>query len=130
MTSPTPDPSPPVVLVVDDEPMMRTLLTQTLRPHYHVLAAADGEEALDLVWGMGNDVRLVVTDIKMPRLDGLGLAAELGRLDHPPLVLFVSAFGGNGDELPGPFLTKPFPPDALVSAVSGLIRRSEEQAHG
>jgi CheY-like chemotaxis protein len=115
----------PVVLVVDDEPMVRTLLTQTLSLHYHVLAAADGQEALDLLLGMETGVGVVVTDIQMPRLDGLGLAAQLRQMTNPPLVLFISGFGGSG-ELPGPYLAKPFPPAALLSAVSCLLARADQ----
>ena len=121
-----PDRPQPVVLVVDDEPMMRALMTQTLRPHYHVVAASDGQEALDLLWGMG-DIRAVVTDIQMPRLDGLGLAAQLRQMKNPPPILFISGFG-HGGEIPGAYLPKPFAPDALVTAVTRLLDRSDEQA--
>jgi CheY-like chemotaxis protein len=110
----------PVILVVDDEPMMRWLMTIALRDHFRVLAAADGREALDTVGEVGDEIAALVTDIRMPRVDGLELAAQLQALDQPPPLLFVSGFMGGG-ELPGPFLAKPFPPEALLAAVQRLI---------
>ena len=64
-------------------------------PHCHVLAASDGQEALDSLSGLG-DVQAVVTDIQMPRLDGLALAAKLQQMGNPPGILFISGFGHGG----------------------------------
>ena len=117
----------PIVVVVDDEPMMRSLMTRALQPHCHVVAASDGQEALDLIWGMG-DVGAVVTDIQMPRLDGLALAVGLRQMNNPPPMLFISAYG-HGGELPGPYLAKPFLPDALVTAVGRLLGQQGLRLH-
>ena len=110
----------PVVLVVDDEPMMRWLMTAALRDSYRVLVAADGQEALETLRDVGDEITALVTDVRMPRLDGVALAAALQAMDEPPPLLFVSGFMGGG-ELPGPFLAKPFPPEALLAAVRRLI---------
>ena len=110
----------PVVLVVDDEPMMRWLMTAALRDSYRVLVAADGQEALETLRDVGDEITALVTDVRMPRLDGVALAAALRAMDEPPPLLFVSGFMGGG-ELPGPFLAKPFPPEALLAAVRRLI---------
>jgi CheY-like chemotaxis protein len=110
----------PVVLVVDDEPMMRWFMTTVLRDHFRVLVAADGQEALERVRDVGEEIAALVTDIRMPHLDGLGLAARLQAMDDPPPLLFISGFMGGG-ELPGPFLTKPFRAEALLAAVQRLI---------
>lgn len=110
----------PVVLVVDDEPIMRWLMTAALRDHYRVLVAADGQEALDTVREVGNEITALVTDVRMPRVDGLALAAALRTMAVSPPLLFVSGFMGGG-ELPGPFLAKPFGPDALLAAVRQVI---------
>jgi CheY-like chemotaxis protein len=99
--------------------MVRDLMTRALQPYCRVVAAADGQEALDLMWGLG-EVDAVVTDIQMPVLDGLALAARLQQLSYPPPVLFVSGHG-QVTEVPGPFLPKPFLPEALVTAVNGLL---------
>ena len=79
----------PVILVVDDEPMMRWLMTTALRDHFRVLVAADGREALDTVRVVGDEIAALVTDVRMPHVDGLELAAQLRAMDEPPPLLFV-----------------------------------------
>ena len=113
----------PVVLVVDDEPVALAVLQRTLDPHYHVLTASDGLEALNVIEAWGPVIRVVVTDVRMPRRSGPALAAHLARLDRTPAILFVSGF--TDPDVPGEVLTKPFQPDALLSAVSRLLESGE-----
>jgi CheY-like chemotaxis protein len=101
----------PLILIVDDEPQVRRLMLFVLRDQYRVLVAADGREALALFSVVGRDITAVVTDLRVPDMDGLALAQALRRMDAPPPILFVSGHGSGG-ELPGPFLQKPFPPEA------------------
>ncbi len=108
-----------MVLVVDDEPVALAVLQRTLEPHYQVLTASDGLQALDIIEAYGRGVQVVVTDVRMPRLSGPALAAHLARLDRAPAILFVSAF--NDPDLEWEVLAKPFPPDALLNAVSRLL---------
>ena len=87
------------VLVADDSPVIRDLLSEALRSHgLRVLEAADGEEALAIL-AAHPEVRLLVTDVEMPRLDGIGLIREV-RLHHgrqlPTLV--VSMRGTDEDK--------------------------------
>jgi CheY-like chemotaxis protein len=119
MASPTDRSAQPVVLVVDDEPVALAVLQRTLAPHYRVLTASDGLEALKLIEASGEDIRLVVTDVRMPRLSGPALAAHLARLKRSPAILFVSGF--TDPDVPGEVLAKPFSPDALLGAVSRLL---------
>jgi CheY-like chemotaxis protein len=66
-----------IALVADDSPVVRDIIAQTLRSYgLHVLVAGDGEEALAL-FGSHSRVDIVVTDIDMPRLDGIGLVRRL-----------------------------------------------------
>jgi chemotaxis protein histidine kinase CheA len=66
-----------VALIADDSPVVRDILAQALRAHgMHVLVASDGEEALAM-FGAHTRVDVVVTDIDMPRLDGLALVRTL-----------------------------------------------------
>jgi chemotaxis protein histidine kinase CheA len=70
-----------VALVADDSPVVRDIIAQALRSYgLHVLVAGDGEEALEL-FGANAGVDIVVTDIDMPRLDGLGLVRSLRSRD-------------------------------------------------
>jgi len=120
----------PVVLVVDDEPVALAVLQRTLEPHYHVLTATDGLEALKVMEASGEDIRVVVTDVRMPRLSGPALAAHLTRLKKSPAILFVSGF--TDPDVPGEVLAKPFAPEALLGAVSRLLESrdpSERVAH-
>jgi len=80
------------VLVVDDEVEIRTLLSRRLqRAGYTVDEAGDGQEALALVDREAPDV--VVTDMSMPRLDGLGLLQELRRRDPDLPVIVLTGHG-------------------------------------
>ncbi|BBL74095.1 sigma-54-dependent transcriptional regulator [Methylomagnum ishizawai] len=80
------------VLVVDDEANARRMLEILLaRLGCQVLTAADGQEALDILHG--GAVHLVVTDLNMPRMDGLGLLAALRQEGNPVPVILVTAYG-------------------------------------
>lgn len=98
-TSPANQRGGSTVLVADDSPVIRDLLSEALRSHgLRVLEAADGEEAL-AVLAAHPEIRLLVTDVEMPRLDGIGLIREV-RLHHgrqlPALV--VSMRGTDEDK--------------------------------
>jgi CheY-like chemotaxis protein len=117
----------PLLLVVDDEPLVRHLLLIILRDTYRVILAADGCEALGLFDEVGREIAAVVTDVRMPEMDGVALARALRRRKDPPPILFVSGFGGKSD-VPGPVLSKPFPPEALLAAVHQMLGGSGQRA--
>ena len=80
------------ILVVDDEPAMRLLLTSILRDAgYEVTAAATGEEALQLV--AQRHFRVVVTDLKMPGISGMDVLVRITRDDPDTPVILLTAFG-------------------------------------
>ena len=99
---------------------MRRIMAASLQDHYSILSAESGEEVLALFGAMGRDISAVVTDIRMPGMDGLALAAALRDLGISVPILFVSGFVVVG-EAPGPFLPKPFLPDDLLAAVQRLL---------
>lgn len=117
--------SDPVVLVVDDDPDIRRLAVQALiHRGYLVVAAAGGAEALDAVAAATDQVDLLVTDVAMPGMSGLELAARL--VAHSPKlpVLFMSGNAGTAGLAAGAdILMKPFTPEELGRRADAALRR-------
>jgi CheY-like chemotaxis protein len=88
-----------IALVADDSPVVRDIIAQALRSYgLHVLVAGDGEEAL-AVFGAHSRVDIVVTDIDMPRLDGLGLVRTLrSRTDSKNVPVVAISMRGSEPE--------------------------------
>jgi DNA-binding NtrC family response regulator len=79
------------ILIVDDEERMRHLLSIMLsRKGYHVDQAGDGVEALEMIGATPFD--MVITDIKMPRMDGVELLKRIMAMEIPLPVVFITAF--------------------------------------
>jgi PAS domain S-box-containing protein len=118
-----------VVLVADDEPLVRALAVRTLEEEgYIVHAAEDGAAALQLIDRSGITPDLVVTDVIMPRRNGRQLHdAVVARWPELP-VLFISGHTGEEAVLQrlvprgAPFLQKPFTPELLARTVTELLR--------
>ncbi|MEJ0020935.1 MAG: response regulator [Acetobacteraceae bacterium] len=111
--------APPVGMVVDDDALVRESVAEVLEDLCgHVYRAADGLEGLEML-RQHPDISVIVTDIAMPRLDGITFADRARRI-HPALkVLFVS--GMQRPPASEEFLAKPFPTRALVSALHHLL---------
>ena len=108
------------VLVVEDDPSLRTLMVRTLSEKgYRTLQASDGIEALELL-AADPEIELVVTDIVMPRMNGVELAQQLAASARARM-LFVSAYGDQYQELPASLLQKPFSQAALIAEVERLL---------
>jgi PAS domain S-box-containing protein len=114
----------PTVLVVDDEPEVRTLVTEILRGSgYRVVAAADGARALALLDRAPHTVDLLVTDVVMPVMSGTDLAERVTERSPSTRVLFVSGFvpAGSAALRGAPLLTKPLRRAELLDAVRGAL---------
>lgn len=78
------------ILVVDDEPAFRSLVAKTLEQDgYHVIEAGDGAEAIEMA-EKAKHVDLVVTDIRMPQMDGVELTHALRRTQPFVPVVFIT----------------------------------------
>jgi CheY-like chemotaxis protein len=108
-----------VGLVVDDDALIRESVAAVLEDLCNqVYQASDGMEGLDIL-EQHPDISVVVTDIAMPRLDGIAFASQ-ARQRHPELkVLFVS--GMQRPPAREEFLLKPFRTNALVTALHHLM---------
>ena len=118
-----------VVLVVDDESGVRTLVTRILSAAgYEVLEAASGDQALEVVAEQGGRIHALVTDVVMPGMDGRELADELSTRCPGLSVLLMSGypdpFVAHADVLEGRcrgYIQKPFYRDQLLEKLRGLL---------
>ncbi|MBE7243468.1 adenylate/guanylate cyclase domain-containing protein [Methylobacterium radiotolerans] len=128
------------ILVVDDEPDLEALITQKFRRQIRqglvtFLFAHDGQEALDRL-SESRDVDLVVSDINMPRMDGLTLLAKLQDLPERPSIIIVSAYGDMANIRTAmnrgafDFLTKPIDFADLETTIERTLRHVEDLREG
>lgn len=118
--------SPSKVLVVDDEPKIRQILTSYLRQDgFDVMEANDGESAIQL---MGASPDIVVLDISLPGIDGIEVLRRLRAMSDIPVIL-LTARAEEADKLIGlsagadDYVTKPFSAREVVLRVKALLRR-------
>ena len=115
------------VLVVDDEEAVRRLACRMLTwTGYQALEASHGREAIAAIEQHAAGVHLVLTDIKMPGMNGRELGRQVEQRWPGKPVLYMSGFASevfeNGLLEPGaPFLSKPFTQDDLAQKVRGLL---------
>src|SRR5262249_40121651 len=125
----------PRILVVDDEPDLQALILQKFRHQIHdgtmsFLFAREGVEALAALKANG-DIDLVVTDINMPRMDGLSLLKKLQETEERVSTIIVSAYGDMANIRTAmnrgafDFLTKPIDFDDLKTTIAKTIRHVE-----
>ncbi|MES2017499.1 MAG: MHYT domain-containing protein [Pseudomonadota bacterium] len=128
-----PNPGLPRVLVVDDNSEMRAYICELLAPECNVLTAVNGREAWDLL--RLHSVDVVVSDVMMPELDGLGLTRLIKSAPataHVPVIL-VTARGGVDASISGldtgadDYISKPFSPYELSARVRAALRMAQVQ---
>lgn len=121
-------PVKPNILVVDDEAQITRVLKTTLSSHgYGVRAAGDGEEALLELEHWSPD--LIITDLRMPNLDGLDLCRRVRERSRIPIIVLsvkgeeaikVQALDAGADD----YVTKPFSVNELLARVRATLRRT------
>jgi two-component system, cell cycle sensor histidine kinase and response regulator CckA len=126
-----PRPGSSRILVVDDEPLVRRFAARVLETEgFLVSEAADGVDALRLLNEVVPDVDAVLSDIVMPRLNGVELLQVLAS-SHPRLpVLLMSGYANleleqMGIAAPCAILAKPFSPERLVEEVRRCVRSDQ-----
>ncbi len=122
------------ILIVDDEPDVRTLVRSALeysREDLEPIEAADGEEALRVIGSAQPD--LVVLDLSMPRHDGFAVLEQIRAQSDLPVIV-LTARGLEQDKIRGlqlgadDYMTKPFSPRELVARIETVLRRTRPSA--
>ena len=119
------------ILLVEDEAPVRRLVFQILcEAGYAVRQAGHGREALEIASNSAEPIRLLITDVVMPHMNGRELADELARRFPQMKVLFISGYPGNAVEERGilepgsHFLQKPFSSETLLRRVQEILHAS------
>ncbi len=114
------------VIVVDDDPMARKILLRMLKIDYQAVAFADGKDALD--YFMENGADIIITDLNMPRLDGMELLRKVMEI-NPDLIVFVVTGYAAVDSAVNAmkmgahdYLAKPFNPDDVLAKLARALK--------
>ena len=122
------------ILVVEDNTDARLFLQRSLDDEYHVLVAANGKEALQVL--AGNNVGVVVSDVMMPVMDGMALVRQIRsnfNYSHIPVILLTAKSGEENivaglKEGVADYITKPFSLEVLRLRISKILEWTQ-QAH-
>jgi two-component system, cell cycle response regulator CpdR len=124
------------ILIAEDEDSLRSLVARALsQDGHHVMTANDGAEALDLLTRECGAFELLLTDIRMPVMDGIALALAAAR-DHPRLaILLMTGYADQRERAHGlealirDVVTKPFSLATIRSAVNDALAGGEGAMH-
>lgn len=123
-----PDSLKPLILIVEDNPEIRTFLTEALRTEYAVISAANGSEALALL--KHKSVQLILSDVIMPVMDGFTLCEKIKTdldFSHIPIIL-LTAKNALQSKIEGlesgadAYIEKPFSPGHLRAQITSLLK--------
>ena len=116
------------VLLIEDEPIiLKTVSTVIKRLGFTVLTAQDGVEAVELFGQHPDEIRLVVSDLTMPRMNGWETVTALRKIAPGIRIILSSGYSeaqaleGHHPELPQAFLSKPYEFKALSDALSQVL---------
>ncbi|GAA4599401.1 two-component system response regulator PhoP [Planotetraspora phitsanulokensis] len=116
------------LLVVDDEPNIRELLSVSLRyAGFEVVTASDGREAVQIAERTRPD--LIVLDVMLPDMDGFAVAGRLKAAGRRVPAVFLTARDASEDKLAGlalgdDYVTKPFSLDEVLARIRAVLRRT------
>jgi DNA-binding NtrC family response regulator len=120
----------PSVLIVEDEELMRHILRQLLEEEgFSVLTADSAENALEIY--STSDISVILTDIKMQGMDGLGLLDQIKSIDKDALVIIMTAYSSVDSAVAAlrkgayDYITKPFVNEDLLQTIKNAIRTKE-----
>jgi len=121
----------PVILVVDDEPMvMRTITGALSAAGYRVYSAQDGQAGLELFKSHMDEIRLVLADIAMPVMGGIRMAEEILKVCPDARILLMTGYNDTAvgsSSLKLPLIRKPFLPADLVRKVRAMLENGAKK---
>ena len=112
--------TPAVILVIDDEDIVRRSMQRYLEYHdFDIVTAENGEDGIQILKQLGREIGLIVLDLSMPQMSGAEVLEEIRSFDNEVKVVVVSGFAPEKAALPGVdhVLQKPFEPDDLIAVV-------------
>jgi len=119
------EPKDTVILLAEDEPVVRNLVSLTLsKEGYSVLTAKDGQEALEICSRFKDPIHLLLTDKTMPQMNGLELAESVLKKRSEIKIMIMSGETAEtilNKNTPNAFLSKPFMPPTLLTCVRRLL---------
>ncbi len=121
------------ILVVEDDASIRKVIKRSLTSRgYEVIMAGDGEQALEALRHHANEVDLVISDLIMPRMDGVTLYEQHVTVGNPVPFLFISGYGEQDPRIEAllaegvPILHKPWSVQGLCDTVRTVLNRSTD----
>ncbi|MEA4935427.1 MAG: two-component regulator propeller domain-containing protein [Paludibacter sp.] len=121
------------LLVVEDNPELLMIITNSLSRQYRVIKASNGNEAIKII--QGNDIDLVVSDVMMPEMDGITLCKTIKKdfeFSHTPVLLLtaknqiedrIDCYNAGADA----YISKPFEMAVLVARIQNLIANRQKK---
>ena len=120
------------LVVVDDEPSIRELLSASLRfSGFEVITASNGTEAIEVIVDSQPD--LIIMDVMMPDIDGFTVTSRIRQEGIDAPVLFLTARDDTQDKVMGltvggdDYVTKPFSLEEVVARIRAILRRTREE---
>lgn len=118
------------ILLAEDEARIRRVVSSFLLGEgFHVVEAADGDQALETFRKMGEEISLVILDVMMPGKDGYEVCRRIRESSEVP-ILMLTARDSESDEVNGfrcgadEYIAKPFSPSILSARIHSLLRRA------
>ena len=115
------------ILIVDDSEMNREILSGMLENEYDIVEAEDGKKAIAIMEEGRYSFSIVLLDITMPELDGIGALKKIKEADSNALVIMCSAMGQQAMVIESiqagakDFIVKPFQADRVLEAVKKVV---------
>jgi len=112
-----------LVLIVDDEAAMREVTKVTLENFgYRVITAANGAEGVGVFAKQSSEIKVVISDMNMPVMDGAAMILALRSIDPAVRVLSTSGLPQTGSDRPSGFLNKPYTAEQLLQALHEMLQ--------